>query len=235
MKQHGFSLLEVMVALAIFGLVITVILSNQAGLSASNRSAANMGSAAQIARCRMTELEEKLLKFGYPEIEEIDSSASCCDDKEQEPFRCQWRVEKVLLPRLPDSSGADGGFSPVAGFGDGKLPPEMTNPIGGAALNLDAGLQGLGQQMGPLGMGSMGSSMGAGGASGLLSMVFSIVYPALKVLFENSIRRVTVTLKWNEGFKERELTVVQYVTNPSRGGFASGYLGAADGGLPVRP
>ena len=37
--RRGFSLLEVMVAIAILGLVLTVILSAQGGLAASNRAA----------------------------------------------------------------------------------------------------------------------------------------------------------------------------------------------------
>ena len=60
----GFSLLEVMVAIAILGLVLTVILSAQGGLAASNRSSANMGQAVSLGRCKMSELEEKMLKLG---------------------------------------------------------------------------------------------------------------------------------------------------------------------------
>ena len=37
-RPRGFSLLEVMVAIAILGLVLTVILSAQGGLASSNRS-----------------------------------------------------------------------------------------------------------------------------------------------------------------------------------------------------
>ena len=48
---RGFSLLEVMVAIAILGLVLTVILSAQGGLAASNRSASNMGQATSLGRC----------------------------------------------------------------------------------------------------------------------------------------------------------------------------------------
>src|ERR1043165_1017729 len=57
-QTRGFSLLEVMVAIAILGMSLTVILSAQGGLSASNRSAANMGTATELGRCKMTEIEE---------------------------------------------------------------------------------------------------------------------------------------------------------------------------------
>ena len=65
-----------MVAVAILGLLLSVILSAQGGLAASNRSAANMGMAADLGRCKMTEIEEKLLRDGYPEIDAIDSTAA---------------------------------------------------------------------------------------------------------------------------------------------------------------
>ena len=55
--KRGFSLLEVMVAVAILGGSLVVILSAQTGLAASNRSAANMGQAVELGRCKMTEVE----------------------------------------------------------------------------------------------------------------------------------------------------------------------------------
>src|SRR5271166_2959446 len=109
-RRRGFSLLEVMVAVALFGAVVTTILSAQAGLVAGNKSAANMSQAIEIGRCRMTEIEEKQLKLGYPEIEEKDSSQFCCAEKETQGFTCQWQVERVLLPQATSMSG-DAGMS----------------------------------------------------------------------------------------------------------------------------
>ena len=219
--SRGFSLLEVMVAIAILGLAVTVILSAQGGLAATNKSAANMGSAITVGRCRMTELEEKLLKFGYPEIDEVDQSAVCCDDKEVSGFTCDWRVEKVILPNPPQNT-VDGGFLSLGGSFDGGVPQGLSgplgsvanNPAGGAGLDFDGGLQNIGQQL--------TSQMGGGGAgaAGMLNMVFGIVYPSLKLVLEASIRRVTVTIHWREGLKQRDLPLVQYVTNPMR--FAAG-------------
>ncbi len=84
------------------------------------------------------------------------------------------------------------------------------NPAGGADLDFDAGLQGIGQ--------SMQQSFGGAGAQGLLSMVFSMVYPSLKPVLESAIRRITVVVRWKEGATDREFTLTQYVTNPSRAG-----------------
>ncbi len=246
MRSRAFSLLEVMFAVALFGAVVTFILSAQAGLVAGNRTAANMSQAALVGRCRMSELEEKELKLGYPEIEEKDSSQICCDDRDVPGFTCEWQIERVKLPEVT-ALGGEGGAASLVGsgldFGGGgtsplgsALPSSLTNsvgsallnPAGGASLDFDAGLQGIGQ--------SLQQSFGGAGAQGLLSMVFSLVYPSLKPVLESAIRRITVVVKWKEGINERSFTLTQFVTNPSRAGLLSamadaGTLGG-EGGLP---
>ena len=237
-RGAAFSLLEVMVAVSILGLALTVILSAQGGLAASNKSAGNMGQATSLGRCKMTEMEEKLLKLGYPELDQLDSAVSCCEGTEGNGFLCDIRVEKVVLPNPPDNSLGDGGFlaspSPSgssAGIAPGlagnlpTLPGAGNNPAGTGQLDLDGGLQNIGSQI----QQQLGAA-GPGGSAGLLTMVMGIVYPSLKPMMENSIRRLTVTIKWKEGPNPKELGLVQYVTNPTRGGFLNGVLPGADGG-----
>src|SRR4051812_19199178 len=96
-KREGFSLLEVMVAIAILGLGLTAILSAQAGAFATATQARSMSVATGLARCKMLELEQKLNKDGFPDIDENDSGP-CCDADDREPMRCTWRVEKPQLP-----------------------------------------------------------------------------------------------------------------------------------------
>jgi general secretion pathway protein I len=240
-RVRGFSLLEVLFAVALFGAVVTFILSAEAGLVAGDKTAANMGQATDLGRCRMSELEEEQLRLGFPEIEEKDTSPVCCADKEVPGFSCDWRVERVTLPEAT-TLGGDGGLSSLLGGGLdldagslGGLPGAvaspagsvLVNPLGGAQLDFDAGLQNLGQ--------SLQQSLGGGGAGaqGLLSMVFSIVYPSLKPVLESAIRRITVTVRWKEGSVDRDFTLTQYVTNPSRAGLISGIVASgafADGG-----
>lgn len=236
---RAFSLLEVMVAVAILGLVLTVILSAQGGIAASNRAAAKAGYATTVARCKMTEVEERLLKLGYPEIDQVDTDIACCDDSDPYGFRCDTRVEKVVLPNPPSNSLGDGGFLSLSGSRGASTGAATAgastagalgalgglNPAGGAGLNLsmDGGLGGIGT-----GLASQVSGMG--GSQGLLQTVMGIVYPSLKLMMEASIRRLTVTVRWHEGLTVKDLTLVQYVTNPQRGGFLEGFPGA-DGGV----
>jgi general secretion pathway protein I len=221
----GFSLLEVMVAVAILGLTLTVILSAQGGLAASNRSAANMGHAVALGRCKMTEIEETLLRLGYQEIDQIDTDVACCDDEKHPRFTCDTRVEKIELPNMTGGNSlGDGGA--LEGQDDPSKSPlaAVQNAAGGAGLNLesDGGLQGLGNQM-------QNQFSAMGGASGLLNMVMGMLYPSIKPMYEQSIRRITVNVRWKEGPNERELPLVQFVTNPQRAGFAGGAMGP-DGG-----
>ena len=227
---RGFSLLEVMVAVSILGLALTVILSAQGGLAASNKMAANMGVSTTLARCKMTELEEKLVKFGYPEIDQIDVQMTCCEGVESPGFTCDTRVEKVQLPNPPENSLGDGGFmaSPAGSNLAGLAGLPGANPAGSSAalnLDMDGGLANIG--------GAIQGQLGAvGGQNGLLNMVMGIVYPSLKPLMENSIRRLTVSVKWKEGSSPKEFAIVQYVTNPQRSGFIPGVPGADGGAAP---
>jgi general secretion pathway protein I len=242
MRRRGFSLLEVMVAVTIFGAAVTIILAAQSGLVASNRTAANMSQAIEIGRCRMSELEEKQLKLGFPEVEEKDTSTICCDDKDVPGFSCEWKVERVKLPEQTQLGGdaglgsiLGGGLGLDAGFsGLGSLPSTpgalggvLSNPLGGGQLDFDAGLAGIGQ--------TLQQSFGGAGTTGLLSMVFSLVYPSLKPMLEAGIRRVTVVIRWKEGAADRDFTLVQYITNPSRSGLLGSMAdaGLPDGGLPT--
>lgn len=217
-------------AIAILGLVLTVILSAQGGLAASNRSAANMGQAVSLGRCKMTELEERLIKLGYPELDAIEEEQPCCEEEKSEVFSCDTRLEKVVMPKFQSGNSlGDGGelVGPGAAAAAGTQGiAGLVNPAGsagGLSLDVDAGLSGIGQGL----AGQLGA--GGAGAQGLLSMVMGIIYPSIKPMFEASIRRLTVTVRWKEGPNERELPLVQYVTNPQRGGFAGSAL-LPDGG-----
>ena len=177
LRARGFSLLEVMVALAIFGLMISGILAAQAGLAASNKKAANMGQATSLARCRMTEAEEKLLKLGYPEIDDVDTGAVCCDSQDGSSFTCDTKVEKVVLPNPPS-----GGMLGDADGGAGGLPPGLLSLTGGADggginnVDLDADLTGIGNQL--------TQQTGGQGGAGLVNMVMGMVYPSMKPMME---------------------------------------------------
>jgi general secretion pathway protein I len=254
--SRAFTLLEVMVATAILGLTLTVILSAEGGLAASGKSTSNVGTAISLARCRMTEAEDKVLRYGYPIVDDIQLEQPCCNDEEVPGFKCDMRTELILMPN-PPTTGLDGGALSLSSTGSpagalsgavaGALPTGVPTDTSAAAgglpgalaglggdgglggLNLDGGLQGIGtmltQQMGGSGA----------GAQGLLSMVMGFVYPFIKPMMEASIRRVTVTVRWREGAKPKEFSILQYITNPSNGGFGPGPDGGVAGSSSSTP
>ncbi len=213
--KRGFSLLEVMVALAIFGLMISGILAAQGGLAASNKKAANMGQATTLARCKMTELEEKMMKLGFPALDDIDNGVLCCEGAEMTTFTCDYKVEKIILPDPPQSSAdLDGGAAAklLGMTADGGAPS--------AALDFDGGGLGAMSTM-------LGAQTGSGGAAGLVDMAMGIVYPMMKPMMEASIRKITVTVRWKEGPNPNEFVLAQYITSPQSGGFMTGMFGDA--------
>ena len=224
-SSAAFSLLEVMVAVAILGLGLTVILTAQTGLFSSAKRAAQLSQAVGLARCKMSEIEVQLLKEGY-QLTTDNEEGPCCEDEEAKDMRCKWTIASVMLPELAMGGGADAGANSgmdmgAAGEGEGSSDPlsklseglDKTKSDFGAGNTQDAvgGLMGMMGGMNP----GAGPSMGAGA---LAPMALSMVYPQLKGMLEASIRKVTVQVLWKDGSTERDLTVVQYLTNPQQGG-----------------
>jgi general secretion pathway protein I len=243
-SARGFTLLEVLVAIAILGLGLTVILSSQAGLFSSAARGEHLTVASNLLRCKMSEIELTVAQKGFQLTDEKDEG-DCCDD-ENDGYTCSWKLERVELPPLPENSlDQDGGAPQPAGSaglnGPGGL--NMDTPQGGptaggplgALMNISA-TQGasLGDKATP---GSVMQQLGATGTTGMEGMVMGFVYPSLKPMLEASIRRVTVKVMWKEGQRARDLEATQFLTRPQEGMLGTadmlglGQLGAA-AGLP---
>ena len=222
-SQNGFTLLEVLVAIAILGLGLTVILGSQVGLFTNASRGQHLTVATNLARCKMGEIEVKLLKMGYQLTDETDDGPCCADDDEgSEGYRCSWKVERVTLPELP-LSGSDAGANPA---GDGGLD---LGPIGTLAGLNQPGGQALGAKSQPT---DLAKTLGnAPSPMSLAPMMMSLVYPTLKPMLEASIRKVSVTVLYKEGKFERELLVTQYVTNPQQGQLDPAVAGGGGSGL----
>jgi general secretion pathway protein I len=239
--RRGFTLLEVMMAVAILGLCLTAILSAQAGAFANATFARNISVATTLQRCKMTELEEYLKRNGLQETDESDSGP-CCDDQDSPGMRCSWRIEKPAFPEaklgeLDLNAGLDlstqnsplGGLPGMPG-GAGAAPGAGGLPGGAGAA---AGLLGLlgGAPAAPgaegatdadagaaAGSDRLAETLGAAGSSeaisGILPMLMGMVYPGMKSMYEASTRRVTVTVTFAHLGKDYPMELVQWVTSP---------------------
>ncbi len=240
--KRGFTLLEVLMAIAILGLGLSVLLGAQTGLFANATRTEHISLATGLARCRMSEVELDLLQKGYPLVES-EGEGPCCMAEQSEGFTCAWKVQRIIMPEM--------------GFGDGG----MEGGLADQGLNLGAGMDlgsssGGSSTPGPLGLlmqleATKGQNLGEkpdlgqlatqfqgsmSGVDGLASMVLGMVYPTLKPMLEASIRKVSVSVKWREGSRERTLDLTQYVTDPKQGNIdADGGMGMIDGGFGALP
>lgn len=208
--KEGFSLLEVMVAIAILGLGLTAILSAQAGAFSSATHARSLSIATGLARCKMVEVEEKLIKDGFPELDENDSGP-CCDDDDREAMRCTWSIEK---PELPEPALGDldlGGGLNLSGDGSGG-PPGLGALAGLAGGQGPAAGLGPDAKVGDVAQGLAGSVAESGGIDGIVGAAMGMIYPDLKKFFESSTRRITVSVHWADGSQDRTLEVMQWYT-----------------------
>jgi general secretion pathway protein I len=214
--RRGFTLLEVLVAIAILGLGLTAILGAQVGLFSSATRAEKLTVASNLVRCQMEEAEHKLLREGLPVLDETDESV-CCDDAGEgiDGYRCITKVERVILPE--PASTLDGGTETT---NDGMGPLGVLNQLQEAQASGASGptsLQGISETLGK-----------SASTDGMGPMVMGMVYPELKPMLEASIRRVTVTVAWKEGIRSRELAVTQFIAYPQAGG-----LDQFDAGAPL--
>ncbi len=212
----GFTLLEVMVAVAILGLGLTAILSAQASAVSATSHARHMSVAVGLVRCKMTEIEEQLALEGLPEVDDEDSGP-CCEGDETPNMSCRWSIDRPEFPE-PDLGALDldaeldtdtdqlGALSTLARSGQGQ---DVFTP--------DAGVEDVVSTLAGGGEGDMAAAA-VGGVDAIAAMVMTMVYPDLKAMFEAATRRVTVTLTWTEGAREYDIEVVQWVVNPRQGG-----------------
>lgn len=188
LKQAGFTLLEVMIAVAILGVGLSAIFSSEVQSAYTAAYARDANTAALLARCKMGEIEEQVLNQGFPAIDDSGEDG-CCDDAEVDGFTCEWSIDRIVLPEgyLEEEAGDDG------------LLDDIAEDQGAQAGVLDSMLSGGG--------------LGLGGGGGFAEMAISIAFPIMKPAIEEQVRRATVTVKWDHEGASRSgsFDVVQYL------------------------
>jgi len=189
----GFTLMEVMVAVGILALGLTAIFSSQGQAIKVGTRAQHMNIAALMARCKMSELEEQVMKEGLPAVDDSGRDG-CCEGAELEGFECEWRIDRVVMPDDPSPSSPSSPSSLSAG--------EAASPAG--ILSDENAQTGAIDSM-------LGGGGGLGGGDGFAEMAIGIAFPVLKPAIEEQVRRASVVVRWREGTSTREFDVVQYL------------------------
>ena len=195
-SQGGFTLIEVMIALAILATSLTLLLRGAAYNVASTQRTQVMTAATELARAKMYDIEEMLLEEiqeggSYQELGESEEG-----DFEEEGWpQIKWKFE-VLKIELPNVEA-------LQGFGAaGEEGAEGAEEQGGGMLG---GLLG-----GMGGGGGLGGDDGGAGA-GLISSQFEI----FRRIMEMSIRKVQLTVSYRVAGYSEEFIVDCYFTDPA--------------------
>lgn len=187
--QKGFTLLEVMIALAIVALALT---SLYVIIGRSIRSAYHaqmMSQATLLCRYKMGELEEQFLQNGFPSGGLTDEKAGTFFDGNEEsshplssdsdlketyrPFRWKYTIEKINLPSFDQI---------IQNFSGGADPSSSSQPSGTG-------------------------SAGTGASSNLLTN-------QIKDTIEQKVRKITMRVLWDEPDRKNQMVeVVAFYTD----------------------
>lgn len=184
--KRAFTLLEVMVAVAILGIALTAIFASQTGAVRAGQRARATSYATILARCKMGEIEEQVMEQGLPAISD-QGNDGCCEGGEIEGYECEWKIERVVLPDVAETAEEEEALQGGAGEESEGAPPTMDEMMSGGGL-------------------------ASGDMLGQLAMEFA--YPILKPSFEEQVRRATVTVRWREGTAtsaQQSFSVVQFL------------------------
>lgn len=192
MNRRGFTLLEVMIAVAILGMSLAAIFSSEVGAANVAARARRQNVAATLARCKMGEIEEIIAIEGLPALEKKDED-NCCEHAPVKGFECEWIVDRIILPEF----GVGGEDSEDEEAEQGNSPKEI----------LDEAVDGV------TGEDGMSEQVIAGQAGNMAGLALQIAFPILKPFLEEQVRRATVSVRWTEGSKQRGFDVVQFLVS----------------------
>src|SRR5262249_37797175 len=96
-RSGGFTLLEVMVALAILGFGLVVLMRSATRSIYSAEEAHMMGVVTDLARGKMYDIEEKLIKEGFTDTDQSQENQTFADEGWAD-VRYSYKVEQVELP-----------------------------------------------------------------------------------------------------------------------------------------
>jgi general secretion pathway protein I len=213
--RRGFTLLEVMIGLALLGFALVVLMKATAGNILSAEDSHLLGIATDLARGKMYDVEEKLIKDGFTDTDCSQTDWKPFDDEGWPTIEFSYKCEQVEMPAwdelqqmaqghakaMGSGSAAGSAFGSGAGFG--------SDQVGGFQNSALGGMLGM--------MGMFGGKTSAGGdltsvqGGSLIQGQYTMFQQILKV----TVRKVTLTVRWKVLGRDRDLKVVAFFTDPS--------------------
>jgi general secretion pathway protein I len=190
--SSGFSLLEVMVALAILALALVVLVGITTLNVRETHHARRLTTATFLARAKMAELEDRVLVEGFVDNDEEEEGDF--SNEGHANFRFQTLIEKIELP----------------------------TDIGQKAQQAS---QQQTQQAS-----TVGSTNPLMAMAGMMGGLMSTLIEPIRVGLEESVRRVTVRVLWDEpGRRGESFEVITFMTDPAKLDLAVGAVGQPAG------
>lgn len=201
----AFTLLEVMVAVTILGIALTAIFSSEAAAIRVSGRARFLTTATLLARCKMGEIEEQVMRQGLPAVS-ANGTDECCVDGEVHGFECEWEIMRIVLP---DGAPVGGSAGDPHAHGDDSAGP-LAGLLGGGGGG-GGGIPGVSGGAAPTPDQMLSGAMMSGGGDMVSQIALQFVFPILKPQLEEQVRRARVTVRWHEGDREQEFDVSQYL------------------------
>jgi general secretion pathway protein I len=215
MRQRGFTLLEVMVALAILGFALAVLIKSTANNINAAEQSHMMGIATDLARGKMYDIEEKLLKDGFTDTDQSQTDLKPFDDEGWPNIFYSYKVDQVELPdfdqlqamaqgkaaRMGSAGSAGSGFGVGSALGSAFGSGFGSDALGGFQNSM------LGGMLNMFGGGTSGVTGAQAGS--LIQTQYAMFQQILKV----SVRKVTLTVQWKVMGVDNSMKVVCFFTD----------------------
>ncbi|MEP6865690.1 MAG: prepilin-type N-terminal cleavage/methylation domain-containing protein [Deltaproteobacteria bacterium] len=219
---RGFTLIEVMFALALLGLALVVLIKSSSSSIFNAEQAHMLGVATDLGRGEMYEIEETLLKDGFSDTDQSQDDYKGFDEQGWPQIKYSYKIEAVEMPSFDQlqalATGHGSAAAAAAGAGSSALGSGLGSgfSLGSSVDPLNtfqnSALGGMMSMMGGMGSASASASGVTGSQAGaLIQSQYSMFQQILKV----SVRKVTLKLKWQVLGYDRDLTFVAFYTDPS--------------------
>jgi general secretion pathway protein I len=220
LRHKGFTLIEVMFALALLGLALVVLIRSSSSSIFNAEQAHMLGVATDLGRGEMYEIEETLLKDGFSDTDQSQDDFKGFDDQGWPQIKYSYKIEAIEMPSFDQLQALAAGHGSAAGSGSSALGSAAGSDFSlGSAVDplgnfQNSALGGMMSMMGGMSGGSAAASAsGVGGAEAgaLIQSQYAMFQQILKV----SVRKVTLKLKWQVLGRDAEpLVFVAFYTDP---------------------
>ncbi|MGC4113960.1 MAG: prepilin-type N-terminal cleavage/methylation domain-containing protein [Myxococcales bacterium] len=208
--RRGFTLLEVMIALAILAVSLVAIAGINASAIDMHAYSKRLTVATLLARSKMSDLETKLMSEDLP----ADDSAEEGTFEEDGYPEYKWhaeiirpKTENITPAQLLSMAGLDESGDPSKSSSGSSGSGGLLSSVLGGGANLPSGLS--------QGQGTMMAAAASGGA-GLLGSAMTGQLQTMIDLLGKSVREVHLTVSWQTGKVVDKFTVVTHVVSFGR-------------------